>query len=137
MTVRDESVEDADRVDRLLLESQINLPDGGWTREAVADFLERLEREGPVQAGAIRVAAVEGGFVSRERVYELGGYPEERSLRGFTRPINRITQQLRSEGVLPENAIDIFWAEYNEDSPNVGWAAGFGIPDDVLPLFKG
>jgi hypothetical protein len=57
-----------------------------WTADARVALLTRLDDEAPVQARAIRLAAASGGRVSREQVYELGGFPDDRMLRGFTRP---------------------------------------------------
>ena len=131
--VREQSVRDADIIDQLLSESD-HLPQGGWTTDTLAMLLERVAHDAPVQAHVIRVMANQDGYVSREQVYELAHYPAGRSLRGFTRPINRIAQNLRDEGQIPEEAVDIVTTVYNEQSPNVGWAAGFRVHDDVLPV---
>jgi hypothetical protein len=93
-----------------------------------------LELEAPVQAATISAAARQNGFVSRDQVYAIGKYPEGRSLKGFTRPINRITELYRDQGFVPAKAVDIIWAVNNEDSPEAGQAAGFRIHEDVLPL---
>jgi PIN like domain len=98
--VRDESVQDVERVSEV--------ENGGWTAEVLGEFLSRLSQEGwTAQEHAIRMAALRGGFVEREIVYSLGGYAEGRSLRGFTRPINRIAREFRAQGIIPEPAIDI------------------------------
>jgi hypothetical protein len=133
--IRPESVEDADRVDKLVAEFERKLPDGGWAPASLEALLDRLEDEAPVQADAIRAAAYQDGFISRAEVYELGDYPEDRSLRGFTRPINRIVQQFRDAGTIADGAVDVLLTVYNRDSPSVGWAVGFRIHADVLPLF--
>ncbi|QGN48626.1 hypothetical protein GKC29_18525 [Micromonospora sp. WMMC415] len=135
VTVRDRSVEDADKVDAFLSEAEPELANGGWDPDAVTYLLDRLAREAPRQAIVLLKAAQQGGYVSRSQVYELTHFPQERSLRGFTRPFNRIVQLMREEGVLPEEAVDVFWAVYNDESPSFGVAAGFQIHDDVLPLF--
>ncbi|MGH2704009.1 MAG: PIN-like domain-containing protein [Actinomycetota bacterium] len=136
VVVRDESVQDAERVDKFLAEAEATLPGGGWDVESVSDLLTRLANEAPVQEAAIRLAATQAGFVSREQVYKLGNYPEDRSLRGFTRPINRITQQFRDDGTVAEGAVDVLWTVYNEESPGVGWAAGFRVRPEVLPFIE-
>jgi PIN like domain len=126
--VRDESVEDVERV----AEGE----NGGWTTEAISDFLAQLSTEGwSAQEAVIRTAALRGGFVEREVVYQLGGYSEERSLRGFTRPINRITREFRETGRIPESAIDVLQTEYDSsaDMP-AGWAVGFRVPNVLIPL---
>jgi hypothetical protein len=136
VTVRDESVQDADRVDRLLSESEEAPPQGGWDTGSLTRLLRQLELEAPVQAATIGVAVRQNGFVSRDQVYAIGKYPEGRSLRGFTRPINRITQPYRDQRFVPEDAVDILWTVYNKESPDDGWAAGFRVHKDVLPLLK-
>jgi hypothetical protein len=127
--VRDESVQDVERVDRFLATGE----SGGWTAEALQELLDRLSTRGPVQAAAIRRAAKGGGFVSREDVYELGGYDETRTLRGFTRPANRLAQEFRDSGIVPDTAVDILEAVYD---PSISYvqASGFRIPQELIPL---
>jgi hypothetical protein len=48
--------------------------------------------------------------VSREQVYELGGYADDRMLRGFTRPFRRLTVALQGEGAIPAGVSPIFVA---------------------------
>lgn len=135
VSVRDESVEDAKRVDEIANEEGERPEYGGWTPEGVSKLVDWLASSAPVQANVLIEACQGGGFVSRDRVYELGEYSEDRSLRGFTRPINRIAQLLRDSGAIDSNAVDPLWAVYNADSPASGWAAGFRIHIDTLPLF--
>ena len=75
-------------------------PVGMWTTEAVTELLRRLDQEGQVQSDVIREAAALGGTVSREIVYGLCGYDDERMLRGFTRPTARITADLAERAFL-------------------------------------
>ncbi|MFI9528512.1 PIN-like domain-containing protein [Micromonospora rosaria] len=135
VTVREDSLQDADRVDAFLSEPEPDLLHGGWSQETLTYLLDRLSNEAPSQALVLVYAANQGGYVTRSQVYEIAGYPEERSLRGFTRPFNRIVQAMRDEGILPEQAVDLFWAVYNDDSPAFGVAAGFQIHENALPLF--
>ncbi|WFE92733.1 PIN-like domain-containing protein [Micromonospora sp. WMMD987] len=135
VSIQEDSVQDADRVDTFLAEPEPYMEHGGWNQEALNYLLSRLVDEAPSQALVLVQAANQGGYVTRSQVFEVANYPEERSLRGFTRPFNRIAQLMREEGRLPEQAVDLFRAVYNEDSPAVGVAAGFQIHDDVLPLF--
>jgi hypothetical protein len=129
--VRDESVQDVERVDRFLATGE----SGGWTAEALQELLDRLTTRGPVQAAVIRQAAKSDGFVSREKVYELGGYDEARTLRGFTRPANRLAQEFRDRGIVPDTAVDILEAVYD---PGVSYvqASGFRIPQELIPLIR-
>lgn len=135
VTVRDESVEDADRIDRLLAEPESSLPGGGWDASSILALLGKLANEAPVQEAAMKLAAEQDGFVSRDQIYDLGNYPDGRSLRGFTRPVNRLAQVFRDEGNVPQGAVDLLWAVYNEDSPSINMAAGFRLHEDAFPLF--
>ena len=98
-----------------------------WTAEALAALLSRLDHDSPVQAEAIRLAARSGGRVTREKVYELGGFPDERMLRGFTRPPARLTVALQAEGVVPEGVLPIFVARY----PDGVKASYFTVPPEI------
>lgn len=72
-----------------------------WTSDAVFALLARLDLEGAVQAQVIREASANGGSIDRARIYELGGYSEDRMLRGFTKPTARITLALQEAGLAP------------------------------------
>ena len=74
----------------------------GWTREVYGAIVAELFQGHGVQAKAIMTAVNNGGFVSRDEVYELGGYAQNRSLKGFTRPSNRITQRYQGAFDQPE-----------------------------------
>ncbi len=104
--IDEQSFADADRRSE---ETDVQVP---WTSEALEALLERLDDEAPVQAAAIRLAVQSGGRVSREQVYELGNFPNDRMLRGFTRPPVRLTTALQAEGIIPENVLPILVARY-------------------------
>lgn len=90
--IDEESPADADRP------SPIESSEELWTAVALAALLKRLDLEAPVQAAALRLAVeANGGRVSREQVYELGSYSDDRMLRGFTRPFRRLTEVLQAE----------------------------------------
>ncbi len=134
VTVHDESVEDADRVDRLLSDEEIVLPDGGWNTDAIVALLNQLGDEAPVQEAAITYAARQGGFIDREKVYNIGDYPQSRSLRGFTRPINRVAQLFREEGRIHESAVDLLDTVYDQWSNNPSAAIGFELNSQIASL---
>lgn len=134
VTVHDESVQDADRVDRLLSDEEGVPTDGGWNEAAVEALLEQLHEEGAVQAAIIEYAARDGGFIPREKVYEIANYDEGRQLKGFTRPVNRITGSLRDEGRIDEAAVDPLVAVYDAFSESPSVAVGFELNPHVLPL---
>ena len=106
-----------------------------WTPEALQE-LGRLAVEAPVQGLVIQRALRQDGWVSRDEVYEIGEYPEGRQLKGFTRPVNRLTDQLRYEGRLPEDAADPLVPIYDEMKKGFGWADGFQVPMEVVSLVQ-
>lgn len=132
--VQDESVEDADRVDRLLSDRGAVPVNGGWTGAAVEAILQQLDEEDAVQGAVIEHAALNSGFIARETVYEIANYGEDRQLKGFTRPVNRITRVLREEDRIDEAAVDLLVAVYDPLSDNPSVAAGFELNPYVLPL---
>lgn len=109
----------------------------GWTRALAAEFLDRLRRDGgPTQAEVITAAAVAGGRIDRASVYAVAGWdPEARSLKGFTRPVNRIMHQMRTEGLLPEDAPRPIEPLYMEEKRGYQQAHGFEMPTGLIPLF--
>jgi hypothetical protein len=127
--VSKESVQDLERVDRLAASRST----AGWNQEAMNELLRRLDEEAWVQCAAIRYAAGMDGFVDRLAVYELGDYDEERTLRGFTRPVRRIVQDLRDRGSISSDAVDVLEAVYDPQISSVQ-ACGFRLPTGLIPL---
>lgn len=105
----------------------------GWTTENVSRLLERLTTEGSVQAAVIRMAIANGGFVSRDQVYEIGSYGPDRTLRGFTRPPRRVMQSLQDEGVLADGVDEPMETVYDPKQSYVV-AAGFRVPREFLAI---
>jgi hypothetical protein len=101
-----------------------------WSAAAVRELLSRLDGEGREQADVIRHAAAEGGFISREKIYEIAGYGEDRMLRGFTRPSARITRDLQDEGLLDVGVEPILTPIYEGGVA----AVRFEIPFDVVEI---
>jgi hypothetical protein len=56
-------------------------------------------------------------------------------LRGFTRPANRIAQELRDRGLITEGAADVLKAVYDPQFSYVQ-ASGFQIPSELVPLIS-
>jgi hypothetical protein len=79
---------------------------GSWTTGAAGELLRRLEDEGWVaQTLVLRAVAINGGRITRQQIFSAAGFSAERTLRGFLRPVERITSDLESEGRLqPEVA---------------------------------
>lgn len=124
---------DADTLEDVTRISQSADVDGslppGWTPGAVSHLLEQLRKVGgQVQASVIEAAAVAGGWISRERVFELGGYDEARHLKGFTRPVRSVVESMTDAGLLPDTAEMPLVPTY----PGPGKADGFEVPDAVV-----
>jgi len=76
-----------------------------WTKESIQQLIGTLAAQGAyTQAHTINEALANGGEVIRERVYEIGEYEPDRSLKGFTRPIRRVVGQMKDRGLIPETA---------------------------------
>lgn len=123
--VDQQSLADADRRSE---EADASVP---WTADALDALLTRLDGEAPVQANAIRLAARSGGRVTRDQVYELGGFPDDRMLRGFTRPPARLTAALQAESLVPDLVLPILVARYPEGVK----ASYFSVPPEIPALY--
>jgi hypothetical protein len=121
--VQAESVEDVERI-----RDEV----GAWTQDAVTAVLEQLEREGQVQAHVIREAALNGGRITRQRVYEIDGRNDEQMLRGFTRPVSRITSDLQLQGIVPAAVPALLSSHYETGVKTTH----FVIPDETLPFLS-
>jgi hypothetical protein len=109
----------------------------GWTRDAIQTLITRLRRIGAeVQASAILRAIADGGFVARDVIYEIGRYDETRQLKGFTRPVNRLTQDMRDNGEIASDAANILVPVYDEMERGFGWVDGFSVPQEIVELFE-
>lgn len=138
VSVRPGSVEDVERTTRVEdAAAEGDDATAGWTYEALEQLLARLSLEAPVQEATIRLACQQGGFISRDDVYRLGEYDPERQLKGFTRPVNRLVQQLRDAGDVPQDAADVLVPVYDEMKHGFGWADGFRVPSDLVALLPG
>lgn len=124
VTVRKESVDDVERVSREKQERS------QWSASGVAALLERLETEGRDQAEVIRFAAMHGGTIKREEVYEVCGFEDERMLRGFTLPTTRITRDLQQDGIVAEDVEPVLTTVYRGGVK----AAAFRIPPEMAAI---
>jgi hypothetical protein len=107
----------------------------GWSKTLVQDVKNSLHQsKALVQVKVIDAAIANGGIISREDVYRLGGYKKDRSLKGFTRPINRSMEALKNSGYMPEDAEPLLEPIYD---PYGGWqkAQGFRVPPEVVRLY--
>lgn len=104
--------------------------DGKWTANAVLRLLSILDYEAPVQAEVIRAAAANGGSVERTQVYAIGQYDPNRMLRGFTRPVARVTRKLQAEGDVGLRVPDMLRPRYDYGVQ----ANAFEVPREVVDL---
>lgn len=109
----------------------------GWTLDLYTEAMTGLLSRYGVQAQAINQAIKSGtGFVSREEVYQIGGYPASRSLKGFTRPVNRIAERLTESGKLPEDAEDLLVPDYDTTLKGYQRARGFRVPMEIVKILR-
>jgi PIN like domain len=121
------SLEDAGRT-----RSELD-PIGAWTPDAVEELLVRLEQEGRQDlVSVIGEAARLGGTISRDAVYRLCGYDDERMLRGFTRPTSRITGDLQREGILPGPVTPMLVSLYRDDAR----LTSLRVPVEVVEIIR-
>lgn len=107
----------------------------GWTQEAYHEVIKRLLRRNHVQVAVIFEAIKNGtGYVSRDRVYELGNYPDTRSLKGFTRPVNRVTAEVVEAGLLEDDADELLTPDYTDGVTGYQRAKGFRVPAEIVKL---
>ncbi|MEH0548447.1 hypothetical protein QA802_36900 [Streptomyces sp. B21-105] len=78
-----------------------------------------------------KYAAELDAVADAKSVFDVCQYPEGRSLRGFTKPVTRITGLLRSLGKIPESAVRVLKAEYDAGP---GPASGFSVHPLLVPL---
>lgn len=102
----------------------------GWSRNSVQRLVDELRASYPVQSRAIHQAHTNGGYVTRDEVYYLAGYSPDRSLRGFTRPIERLTRMLEEEGLLPYYAPAALSPQYDFAATGNNKALGFELSQD-------
>ncbi|MEV7218081.1 PIN domain-containing protein [Kitasatospora cineracea] len=110
-------------------------PGSGWTTTSLNALMIQLIGRYPAQAKVIIAAAANGGLVDRAKVYELAGYPPDRQLKGFTRPISTVTRELQDQGELTGDEPFLLRTVYGSET-GPSWATGFRIPDEVVPLLR-
>ncbi|MFE6920601.1 PIN-like domain-containing protein [Nocardia sp. NPDC057663] len=103
-----------------------------WDFSAVMAVLTRLDQGKYVQAQVIREAAANGGGISRRRVYELDGRDQEQTLRGFTRPVTRVTAELQEVGLVPYGVEPLLDARYDAGVKS----SHFAVPAEVVDILR-
>lgn len=118
-----------------LLSTDADIKSTGWTEDAYVEVMTALLSKYYAQAQVISEAIATGtGFVSRDRVYQLAGYPEDRSLKGFTRPVNRLVNALIERGVLPDTVDDLLTPVYDPTVNSYQRTSGFTVPLEVVRM---
>lgn len=99
-----------------------------WTLFGYIELVRALERDGyHSRVEVIRGAAQQGGLLPRMQVYRfIGATEDERSLRQFATPVQRLTTGLVEAAILSPRVGPALWAEY--DGP--GKATGYSVPTE-------
>lgn len=118
------------------LESAERVDGGGdWNSASASELLLMLRDSYRPQYEAVKYAAQHAGRVSREVVYEVGGYDPGRTLRGFGRPVNRLARGIYDPYEAMEDFPPVFDSYFN---PEVSWvqAAGFYLAEDLAAAVR-
>ncbi|MFE0458131.1 PIN domain-containing protein [Kitasatospora sp. NPDC058965] len=133
LQVKEASVNDLNQL--RAVEAEAESTAAGWTVESIQNFLKQLAGRYQVQAKVVVAAAANNGFVDRATVYELAGYPADRQLKGFTRPLSTIAKELQEWGTLTGEEPFLLQTVYgSEAEPSL--ASGFRVPDETVPLIR-
>lgn len=117
-------------------ESWRDAPSTGWTLDLVLVLRENLRRRGNVvQLEAFNQAIRNGGEVSREEIFRIGGYDPKRQLKNWTKPLRTVTSNLIERGSLPEYAEFPMEADYTEGS-GYRQARLFRVTPEIVKLVK-
>lgn len=103
-----------------------------WSLAGYVALIRALADDGyHNRVAVIRSAASAGGHLDRSEVYEIMGASEdERSLRQFATPVQRLTTSLVAQGLVGLDVEAALWAEY--DGP--GKATGYSTPTEFGPF---
>ena len=123
------SLESVQDIERVRDEQPERTP---WTAEAARAVLKELDAQGHIQAEIIREAIRNGGRVSRARVYEVDNRDEAQMLRGFTRPVKRVTIELQARDVVPYGVVPLLDAVYETGVKS----SHFAVPHEVVELMR-
>lgn len=121
------SLESVQDIERVRDEAPEHVP---WSADAARAVLKELDSQGHTQADVIREAIANGGRISRARVYELDNRDENQMLRGFTRPVKRVTAELQAKGDVPYGVAALLDAVYETGVKS----SHFAVPHEVVEL---
>ncbi|MEJ8837600.1 hypothetical protein [Ramlibacter sp. AN1133] len=110
------------------------VPDRGWG--GVKDIHGAINKL-PGETRRVVLKAIEnGGQISRAEVYEVLGRPADQSLKGFTKPVNRLMEQLQEQQELEEDAEALLTPVYDSTSRTYQKAQGFTVPLQVVKMLR-
>jgi len=105
-----------------------------WNFRAYKALLETLRDWGkPAQVRVIEEASRRDGFISRDRIFEVLGFDEDRSLVRFSMPASRVRDVLVERGLIEEGVGYPLQAVY--DGP--GKAIGYAVPREFVEFAEG
>lgn len=107
----------------------------GWTEAGVIELLHALQERYAAQYRAVVHAAFSNNQVTRDKIYDLAGFDEDRTLRGFGRPVNRLARDtFDPQGELDEFPV-VFDSVYD---PSHSWvqAAAFALDPDLGEVIR-
>jgi hypothetical protein len=132
-SMRDEADPSAEGIDA---SSWADAVSTGWTLDLVLQLREMLRRRGnDVQLEAFNQAIRNGGEISRDEIFRIGGYEPKRQLKNWTKPLRTITAELVDRGSLPEDAEFPMEADYTEGS-GYRQAHLFRVAPEIVKLVK-
>lgn len=109
------------------------IPDQGWGD--VKDWPPVLKALPTETRKVVQHAIKNGGHISRAEVYEVLGRSEDQSLKGFTRPVNKVMEMLRAKKQIRDDAEPLLTPIY-ETSKTYQQAQGFKVPVQVISLIN-
>ena len=111
-------------------EEQNQALEGDWTNEYIEILLEQLRAtDDDLQADIIDEASRSDGSISRQRVLELAGLPEDHRFRQFIAPATRALRLLAAAGELPMGLEQPLWSYYEGSSKRT---TSFEVPDSMV-----
>jgi predicted nucleic acid-binding protein len=133
VAVSEDSVQNVEMVDA---QSPSDSDDavGNWSYPALVEVIRKLRNQAPVQEATIARAVRNGGYVSREEIYEIGGFEPGRMLKGFTRPVTRISLEVAAGRGLNRFDRDLLVPVYAEMKAGFGWVDGFRVDSSLHPV---
>lgn len=116
--------------------SWVNAVSTGWTLNLVFLVRENLRRRGnDVQLEAFNQAISNGGLISRDEIFRIGGYEPDRQLKNWTKPLRTITADLIERDSLPKDAEFPMEAAYTEGT-GYRQAHAFRVAPEIVRLVK-